>query len=486
MLIFNCSLRNKILPEDWRCANVTAIYKKGSKTEVNNYRPVSLTSNVCKLLETFIRDRVINHFYKNKLFSNKQFGFLKGRSTVTQLLTILEDWVEGLEDGGRFDVIYTDLEKAFDKIPHLRLISKLHSYGLNGDIILWISAFLTNRKQRVVVNGTMSDWVKVLSGIPQGSILGPLLFIIFINDLVEFCGPYANIFLFADDAKLYEHIKTEGDTDTLQAHIDKFVDWAEKWLVKINYSKCKVMSIMNRGHTVSDHKVYKMKDTELEKVDLFKDLGVLFDPHLLFDSHISEKVSKAYMMLGIIKRNFEDATENCLLNLYKTMVRPHLEYANQVWHPRRIQDVEKLEKIQRKATKVILRGKKLSYELRLQALKLPTLVYRRTRGDMIEIYKIVTGKHDIHCCPKLNLRSSIATDIETRGNMYKLIPIRCRYVLRKNFLSNRVVNIWNSLPNIVVSAESVNSFKSRLDKFWSLHDFVFDYRASPLDTGSYM
>ena len=114
------------------------------------------------------------------------------------------------------------------------------------------------------------------------------------------------------------------------------------------------------------------------------------------------------MMLGIIKRNFEGATENCLLNLYKTMVRPHLEYANQVWHPRRIQDIEKLEKVQRKATKVILHGKKLSYVLRLQALKLPSLVYRRIRGDMIEIYKIVTGKHDTHCCPKLNLRSSVA------------------------------------------------------------------------------
>lgn len=191
-------------------------------------------------------------------------------------------------------------------------------------------------------------------------------------------------------------------------------------------------------------------------------------------------------MLGVINRNFHGATENCLLNLYKTMVRPHLEYANQVWHPRPIQDLEKLEKVQRKATKIILRGKKLSCDLRLRALKLPTLVYRRTRGDMIDTYKFLTAKYDMHCCPKFNLRSSVISDIATRGNMYKLMPVRCKYALRKNFLTNRIVHIWNSLPNNVVSAESVNSFKSKLDKFWSQHDFVFDYRASPLGAGSYM
>ena len=138
-----------------------------------------------------------------------------------------------------------------------------------------------------------------------------------------------------------------------------------------------------------------------------------------------------------------------------------------------IQDLEKLEKVQRKATKSILRRKKLSYEMRLKSIKITyTSIQKRTRGDMIEIYKIATAKRDIHCCPKLNLRSSVVSDIETRGNI-KLIPVRCKYVLRKKFLTNRAVCIWNSLSNNVVSAESVNSFKSRLDRFWSLHDFVY-------------
>ena len=152
MKIFNCSIRTNKLPKDWKKANITAIFKKGKKSDVNNYRPVSLTCIICKLLESLIKERVLNHFMKNKLFTNKQFGFLKGRSTVTQLLTILNQWTDMLENGGRIDVVYTDLEKAFDKIPYRRLVSKLHSYGINKDIILWIEEFLKSRKQRVVVN----------------------------------------------------------------------------------------------------------------------------------------------------------------------------------------------------------------------------------------------------------------------------------------------------------------------------------------------
>jgi hypothetical protein len=175
MKIYNCSLTDKTMPIDWKLANIGAIYKKGKKSEVNNYRPVSLTSVVCKLLESFIKDKTMTYFLQNKLFSNKQFGFLKGRSTVTQLLVILEQWVDGLEDGGRFDVVYTDLEKAFDKISHRRLVSKLRSYGINEDIVLWVISFLSNRKQRVVINGSTSHWMEVLSGVPQnkGLFLGP-------------------------------------------------------------------------------------------------------------------------------------------------------------------------------------------------------------------------------------------------------------------------------------------------------------------------
>jgi len=221
------------LPTQWKTANVSAIYKKGKKSEVNNYRPVSLTCITCKLLESVVKDKIMDHFLTNKLFSDKQFGFLKGSSTVTQLLTIMEYCTEMLETGGRIDVIYTDLEKAFYKIPHRRLISKLYSYGLNENIILWIKAFLADRKQRVTINGVTSHWGDVLSGVPQGSILGPLLFIIYINDLVDFCGDDAYLFLFADDANFFQHFANTVDVSILQNKIDRFTEWTDKWLIII-------------------------------------------------------------------------------------------------------------------------------------------------------------------------------------------------------------------------------------------------------------
>ena len=225
-MLFSRSLETNQIPEIWKCANISPIYKKGKKDDVNNYRPVSLTCILCKILESIIRDKVMEHFTINKLFTNRQFGFLKGRSTVTQLLQILDDWTEALESGGRIDVIYTDFEKAFDKVPHRRLLSKLKSYKIHNSIIEWIKNFLSGRKQRVRVDGEFSSWADVLSGIPQGSILGPLLFIIFINDLVDFSENNLKLYLFADDAKLYRHIKDVSDVDNLQRGIDNFASSA--------------------------------------------------------------------------------------------------------------------------------------------------------------------------------------------------------------------------------------------------------------------
>jgi len=435
------------------------------------------------MLETFVRDHLMEHFLNNKFFTNRQFGFLKGRSTVTQLLNILDNWTLKLEQGGKIDVIYTDFEKAFDKVPHKRLLSKLRSYQVDENIIKWIEAFLICRKQRVAINGIYSLWTEVLSGIPQGSILGPLLFIIYINDIVEFCGDDAMIFLFADDAKIYKHITSPADCIVLQEYVDKFSNWTQNWLVKLNVQKCKTMSIYHRRHTIEQHQ-YEINNSKLETVDTFRDLGVIFDHHLIFDQHICEKVNKAYSMLGILKRNFKNMSRDCFLILYKSMVRSHLEYAQSIWSPIRLSDIEKIEKVQKRATKSIHGMGKLSYKERLEILKLPTLKFRRLRGDMIELYKFINGKYDQNTSIHIPLYSELQSSIQTRGHRVKLLTQTIRYDTRKHYFINRCISIWNSLPEEVVVSESVNIFKNKLDRLWCMQDLYFDYTARSLEAGS--
>ena len=476
-LIFDMSIKTKTLPKDWRSGNISPIYKKGKKCYVNNYRPVSLTCILCKILESIIRDNILQYFIDNKLFSNRQYGFIKGRSTVTQLLNILDKWTECLENGGQVDVIYTDLEKAFDKVPHKLLIRKLIQYKINPTIVEWIKAFLTNRRQRVKVNDCFSIWASVISGIPQGSILGPLLFIIYINDLVDVCSSGSEMYLYADDTKLFRYISDRADMVALQSEIDNLHNWIKNWLLKLNIDKCKVVSF-GRNINIDTH--YTIDSKGLEKLDSIKDLGVYFDSKLRFNLHLNEKVNKAYSVLGILNRNFRYVSAETFVLLYKSMVRSHLEYANSVWCPYRQEDIKTLEKVQMRATRLVRSIKHLSYTERLKQLKLPTLKFRRIRGDMIEVYKIVTGKYDT----SLSYSIMVNSDSVTRGNRYKLIKEHVRYDVRKYFFTNRVVDIWNSLPDSIVSADSINIFKNRLDKLWCNQDLFFNYESELTGTGN--
>ena len=293
-ILFETSFRLKQLPQDWKSANISAIFKKGSKLDVGNYRPVSLTCICCKIMESIIRDNIFTFFIDNKLFSPRQFGFMKGRSTVLQLLKVLDEWTELLESGGQVDVIYTDFEKAFDKVPHKRLISKLRSYKINDKIVNWIESFLKSRKQRVKINGKLSDWQAVLSGIPQGSILGPLLFIIYINDLVQVCNQGSKLYLYADDSKVFKHINNILDEQILQTDLNNIKEWSDRWLLKLNIQKCKVLSY---GRDIKINSNYYIKCNQdqfkLEKLEFINDLGVTFDKNLKFDNHINVKIKKS-------------------------------------------------------------------------------------------------------------------------------------------------------------------------------------------------
>ena len=228
-IIFRNSVESGNIPTQWKEARVSAIHKKGNKKLASNYRPVSITSVLCRILEKLVRNQIVEYMQSEKLFSHLHFGFLKGRSTSLQLLNIMNDWTSSIENGTFNDCIYLDYQKAFDTVPHNRLISKLYAYNLDARIIKWIKYYLSERKQFVEINGKKSEWQNVTSGIPQGSVLGPLLFLIYINDLPD--GIMSNIYMYADDTKLYREIKSPEDHQILQNDLTKLCIWSRQALL---------------------------------------------------------------------------------------------------------------------------------------------------------------------------------------------------------------------------------------------------------------
>ena len=352
-ILFRKSLDEGTLPQMWKDGHISAIFKKGSRCQVNNYRPISLTSVVCKVLEKLVRNSLMQHLMDNQLISDAQHGFMPGRSCTTQLLQVLDKWTEILDTGGEVDVIYLDYAKAFDSVPHQRLILKLQSYGVSDNVLMWIKSFLQTRRQRVVVAGSESDWAPVLSGIPQGTILGPVLFLCFINEMPQCLK--SKVFLYADDSKISRRIADISDCQIMQEDIEAALVYSNTWQLRFNTEKCKAMHI---GHHAQSNKFeYSIKaDGEskiLEETTLEKDLGVWIDNDLKFSSHVEQAVKKANQMLGIIKRSFEYIDCDVLKQLYVAIVRPHLEYGNVVWHPRFKRQVQMLENVQHRATRLV-------------------------------------------------------------------------------------------------------------------------------------
>ena len=252
------------------------------------------------------------------------------RSTTTQLLNFIGKVIDEVVNHQVVDCIYMDFAKAFDTVPHKRLLNKLSSYGICGKLHAWIKAFLTDRTQRVTVNGVTSEVDVVVSGIPQGSVLGPVLFIVYINDIFD--NIKSEGFLFADDTKIFKAIQNEQDAAELQADIDELERWTNKWLLKFNPDKCHVLS-MGRFEDTKYTKRYQIYSRELEHVFEEKDLGVIVDSDLSFEEHISAKVRIANAMVGLLRRSFSYLSPQVFRKLYLSLVRPHLEYAQTVWSP---------------------------------------------------------------------------------------------------------------------------------------------------------
>ena len=456
-ILFAKSFSSGQLPEDWKSAVVSPIHKAGTRLLADNFRPVSLTSSVCKLMERFVRKSIVAHLLSNRLLNVSQFGFIQGRSCELQLIKYLDFLTRIVDDGDSADVIYLDFRKAFDRVPHRRLLEKLSAYGIQGNHLAWISSFLLARTQTVCVNGAFSDPCAVKSGVPQGSVIGPVLFLLFIDDIDESIS--GNVLKFADDTKIgrrIHRVRPDIDTDDMASDLVAVQDWAYKWDMAFNVTK---FVSVHFGRT-NPLKRYFVDGMEIPSENGLgaKDLGVTISSNLKSSIHVASVVRKAESVLGFIRRCFRYLDREAFLALYFALVRPILEYSSCAWNPHYKRDILLIERVQRRFTRIFPDLRDLQYEDRLRRLNLQTLEVRRFRADLIMTYKI------IHGLVAFNMEDLFEYDVMsgTRGHCLKLRSRIPRLDVRKFSFAHRVVSPWNSLPEGVVTAPSLAVFKRKL------------------------
>ena len=453
-IVMRRSLNEGAVPIDWRTANVSPIFKKGSKFSPGNYRPVSLTSVCCKMMESIIKDEVVNHLESHGLIRPSQHGFMRGKSCTTNLLSFLEKVTAAIDKGEPVDVVFLDFAKAFDKVPVERLVKKVKAHGIGGRVLNWIAAWLRGRKQRVVLNGKASDWADVLSGVPQGSVLGPLLFIIFINDL-DMAATAELVHKFADDTKIAQPIRSDQDKTTLQITLDNLCVWANTWGMEFNVAKCKVMHL---GHGNTGH-VYSMNNAALGQTTAERDLGVIMSDNLKPSSQCAKAARAATVVLNQLTRAFHFRDRHVFMQLYKQYVRPHLEFAGPAWAPWTAADKDLLEKVQMRAIRMVSGLDGREYEDRLSELGLTTLEERRHQMDMAEVYKIVTGKGCVSPSEWFEMAETAPRPTRAAADPLNVRIKHGRLDIRKHFFSVRVCENWNKVPGDIKRLKTADSFK---------------------------
>ena len=458
-IIFNKSLQTGVVPDDWKIAHVTPIYKKGSKSTPGNYRPVSLTSVPCKVMEACLKQHIVEHLDSNKLIKASQHGFVNKRSTTTNLLEFMETLTRETDLGNSMDTVYLDFAKAFDKVPRLALMNKMKAHGIRGKIHDWILGWLTNRKQCTVLNGKKSNWASVGSGVPQGSVLGPLAFIIYINDIDNEADTITILNKFADDTKLSNLIRSDNDARELQTCLDNLTGWAKKWGMEFNISKCKVMHLGKNNARYE----YNMEGQKLSTTDCEKDVGVKVSNNLKTTEQCRAASVKANLVLTQISKSFHFRDRHVFLKLYKQYVRPHMEFGVSAWSPWSAADIELLERVQRRAVSMVSGLTSETYETKLRELNLLSLEKRRHMMDMVNTYKIVRGVDNVKSDVWFNLVGDNPTRQTRQTNCrYNIHRSEFRGEVRRNFFSIRVIDNWNKLPDELKLSNNVNTFKTKI------------------------
>ena len=473
--LFQKSIDVGVLPGDWTNANVAPVFKKGDRHRAENYRPVSLTSVLSKLLEHIVCRAMLSHFEQNNVLTNLNHGFRSGYSCETQLAITIDDLTRNYGRNLQTDIAILDFSKAFDTVPHDRLLHKLDAYGIRGDLLLWTENFLCSRKMRVVVDGVFSSETDVISGVPQGTVLGPILFLVMINDLPD--SVRSKVRLFADDCVLYNIIKSIEDCLSIQQDLKSLEKWAEDRGMRFNAKKCYIMSLRKKiSH------FYELNNTILQEVNTNPYLGLNISNYLKWSHPINSVCKKASCTLGFIRRNLYHCPQQTRHTAYITLVRSVLDYGSTIWDPHLKCDIEKLERIQRQGARFITNDYKSrevgSMTKMLEELDLKPLHQRRKDLRLTFLYKIVEGlvpavPSEDYLTPQRNKRritERTFTDCVSTNAVSKYVSnnSRCfvipqgRTDVYNNSFFVKTITDWNRLDDNIVNAKSLDQFKINL------------------------
>jgi outer membrane lipopolysaccharide assembly protein LptE/RlpB len=436
--IFRSSISSGEVPLDWKDAIVTPIFKKGEHYKPSNYRPVSLTCIACKTMEHIIVHTAMKHLENNNILCPQQHGFRKERSCETQLLELVEELTTSVAAGVQTDIVIMDFAKAFDKVNHSLLLHKLFDYGIQGDIHRWIQSFLTGRRQAVVVEGVQSDFISVRSGVPQGSVLGPCLFLVYINDLPEKLSSKTR--MFADDTTVYASITSTDDSARLQRDLVLLENWEEKWDMVFHPDKCALLPVTRKTSPIPTS--YQLHGHTLATVQSAKYLGVTIQANMEWEEHVNNITQKAGQALGFLRRNLKISSTKLREKAYLVYVRPLLEYASSVWDPYLKCHADKIESIQRRAARFVMNR----YHRTASVTAMLTNLGWISRNDMVKV-----NKSKLEPLPERARRShnqQFRRITNPRGPKYRQF----------SFLP-RAIREWNDLPQEVIDASSAASFR---------------------------
>ena len=469
-LMWNNSFTLGEVPECFRTSIVCPIHKKGDKVTPANYRPISLTSHVIKAFERILRKKIVQYLETNKILSENQHGFRSGRSTLSQLLSHINDIITGLCNEEDTDSIYLDYEKAFDKVDHNLLIAKLERYKFHPRMITWISSFLTCRTQTVLIGKEKSFCASVRSGVPQGTVLGPILFLVFINDLEDVVST-STVRFFADDTRISHQIGHSSHHDQLQLDLGKILTWSSENNMRLHEQKFELMiheanprNTMQHFPLSADLWSYVVSDeVHLTPTDCLRDLGLQITNDLSWSTHIQTILKKGMSVSAWVLSVFRARDQFTMLTLYKSLVRSTIEYCCPIWHPSKISDIEAIEGVQREFTRRISGCQELSYWRRLKKLDLMSLQRRRERFIILTMWKILHSKmpNDLNVQFRPEARLGVQAKVPN-------LPRNCSRSSANLYETSFAVvgpKLWNCLPNELTTCENQTTFKNKLTEY---------------------